>query len=262
MSQDLVSSEHEAVLALLVHTAAADRDLSESEMGFLTRLLPGRDAEALRAWVLRVTQVPLDMEAVGQALPTPESRWTALRFVARMAFADGVVAADERALLVALAAALGLPGHAVDVVLSDHLARVVDEVDLERVSRAFEGFPWSSVELVPAEMMDATLGALVPEGAEPFFGVRLDDADVLSFFKQGLAAWFQEGPVWLPWRDIVAWSRVPSFGAALVLHTVDGRRFTLIDARLGGLAGLLQRIFGGDRAPRTDPPAITRIRAR
>ena len=109
MSQEVATTEHEAVLALLVHTAAADRELSESEMGFLSRLLPGRDPEVLRAWVLRVTEVPLDMVAVGQALPTPESRWTALRFVARMAFADGVVADDERALLVSLATALGLP---------------------------------------------------------------------------------------------------------------------------------------------------------
>lgn len=253
--------EDQALLALIVHTAFADRELSESEIAFVERLLPGRDPEQLRAWVARVASRPLDLDAVADALPSAAARWTGLRFAVRMAMKDGHLATTERVLLEGVRVALELPAHALDTLLGE-LTRAGPQVDVERLYEAVRGYDWWSVQLVPPDSLPASLKRPAPADAVPAFGVRVDEVDAIALFDQGLVARFLEGTTFIRWGDIVAYTRVPVLSAAIVLHTEDGHRYRLVDTRLRGLAGLLDRLFHPDRPPQGTPPVIEKLATR
>jgi len=73
--------------------------VDDRELEFMSKVLPGRDPEEMREWIRQQGSTDLDLELVAEALPTQEERWTGLRFAARMAFKDGVLADQERELL-------------------------------------------------------------------------------------------------------------------------------------------------------------------
>jgi hypothetical protein len=250
--------EDQALLALLVHTAFADRELAEDELEFVERLLPGRDPTQLRAWVRRVAERPLDMDAIAAALPSPEARWTGLRFAVRMAMKDGHLDDTESALLDSVRKGLDLPAHALKTAL--HEVRMFSGlIDVERLYEAVRGYDWWSVQLVPPDGLPAALTRHAPEGAHAAFGVRLDEVDALALYDQGLVGRFQEGTRFVAWSDIVAYTRATVLSAAVVFHTEDGGRLRLIDSRLRGLAGLLDRVFHPERPEKGAPPVVEKL---
>lgn len=254
-------AEDDALLALLVHVAFADRELAEPELDFLRRILPNRSDEQLVAWVERIGGRDLDHVAITQALDTVEKRWMGLRFGVRMAMKDGVLAEQERGLLDGLSKALDLPRHAVDTCLRQALGRG-RTVAPEQAMKALRGFVWGNVEFIAGEHVGPGLSHVAPEGYQPMFGVRVDEADALAFFREGLAGRFREGVAFLAWSDIVTYTRVPMLGAVLVIHTEDGASYTLVDARFGGLAGLLDRVFETERPEPSPPPKVEMLSGR
>jgi len=249
----------DALLALLVHVAFSDRAIDASELAFLQRVLPGREEAQLTAWVEQVGAIPLDMQAVAQALPTPEERWKGLRFAARMAWKDGAIQDEERALLESLATGLELGPRAVDRVLAEMQGRAGAEVPADKLAEAAESVTWSAVQLLD-EPVVGPIAEVAPDHAKPVRVVALDDVVVMGLYAQGLAAHFLEGTAFIAWSDLVTYTRVPTFGAAVQLHTEDGGTWTLVDSRLRGVTLLLDRLFGADRREASSKPSVVQVR--
>ena len=105
------------LLAMLAHVSFADGLVDDAEVAFLSRVLPGRDPDALRQWAITMGSRPFDYRVVAKVLTTEEERWKGLRFAARMAWKDGVLENEERIVLDSLSYALELPPGAVDRVI-------------------------------------------------------------------------------------------------------------------------------------------------
>lgn len=249
----------DAMLALLVHVAFSDGNVSADELDFLDKVLPGREPDQLIAWIEQVCAHPLDIQAVASALPSPEERWKALRFAARMAWKDGAVEEGEQALLKRLAVGLALGVTAVDRVLGEMQGTAGGEVAAERLSEAVDGVAWASVQVLD-EAVGGPLAAVAPADASPVRIVALDDVVVVALYTTGLSAHFLEGTTFIRWSDLVTYTRVPTFGAAVQLHTEEGGNWTLVDARLRGITLLLDRLFGGARPQPTPKPEIVQVR--
>jgi uncharacterized tellurite resistance protein B-like protein len=248
-----------ALHALLAHVAFADGAVTDHELEFLQRVLPGRDPIALRAWAVEAGARPLDLRAVARVLPSVEERWKGLRFAIRMAWKDGTVGREERDVLGRLVEALGLPEGALDRVLGELCGRGDAAIEPARIEDALSKLQWDSVDLAEGPLCDE-LARVAPPTAEGVVVIRLDGVEVLGLYREGLVGWFREGAAWLPWRDIVTFTRMPTLGAAVQLHTEDGRAWTLADFRLSGLGALLDRIYAGERKPASPRPRVERLR--
>ncbi len=249
----------DALLALLAHVAFSDRELDPGELAFLGRVLPGREEADIRDWVRGAGSRPLDLQQVAGALPTVEERWKGLRFAVRMAWKDGVVQDEERTLLQKLVWALELPEGALDRVIDEVQAQVQGQVTADKLSRALQRTPWGAVQLADGGCRQK-LKLTTPEGWSGVARVGLERHEVIGFYVEGLVAQFLEGPVALRWSDIVAYTRVPTLGAAVQLHTEDGRTLTLVDHRLRGLVALLDRLFREPGKATVPPPAVRQVR--
>ncbi|MFK7928262.1 MAG: DUF533 domain-containing protein [Myxococcota bacterium] len=249
----------DAMLALLVHVAFSDGQVSESELAFLDKVLPGREPEQLVAWIEQVCAHPLDIQAVAAALPTAEERWKALRFAARMAWKDGAIDTGETALLQELAAGLSLGPTAVDRVLAQMQGKAGAHVPAATLAEAVEGVAWASVQVLD-EPVGGPLASVAPVDASPVRIIALDDVVVVALYSDGLSAHFMEGTTFIPWASLVTYTRVPTFGAAVQLHTEEGGNWTLVDARLRGLTLLLDRLFDGERKEPAPKPQIVQVR--
>lgn len=249
----------DALLALLVHVAFSDGTVDEGEIAFLQRVLPGRGPEQLTAWVNQVGAIPLDVGAVAAALPSQEERWKGLRFAARMAWKDGAVQHEERDLLNTLAEGLGLGHRAVAQVLAEMQGKAGDEVPADTLQEAVTGVTWNAVQVLDEPVM-GPIAQVAPPGGRPVRVIALDDVIVMAFYTNGLAAHFLEGTAFLAWSDLVTYTRVPTFGSAVQLHTEDGRNWTLVDARLRGLTLVLDRLFGAARPAAASKPSIVQVR--
>lgn len=249
----------DAMLALLVHVAFSDGTVNEDELAFLDKVLPGREPAQLMAWIEQVCAHPLDIEAVATALPSTEERWKALRFAARMAWKDGAIEDGEKALLTRLAVGLSLGASAVDRVLSEMQGKAGETIDPERLSDAVEGVAWASVQVLD-EPVGGPLATVAPPDATPVRIIAVDDVVVVALYSTGLSAHFLEGTTFIPWASLVTYTRVPTFGAAVTLHTEEGGNWTLVDARLRGLTLLLDRLFAGERKEPTPKPEIVQVR--
>lgn len=249
----------DALLALLVHTAFSDGAVDEGEFAFLARVLPGREPDELMKWVSDIGRSPLDLTALAMALPTVEERWKGVRFAARMAWKDGSIQQEERDLLERLAVALDLPDGAVDRVIAE-MRGLGDSVSDTRITEVLMEIPWRAVQLASGPL-ESDLRSIVPADWVPAARVGLENVEVLGFFQQGLAGRFLEGLAFLQWNDIVTYTRVPTFGAAVQIHVEDGRTFTLVDARLRGLAAVLDRLYNTER-PASEPPVVEVVRGR
>lgn len=232
---------HDAVLqGLLVHLAYSDGIVQGDEFALLRHVRPDLSDADLMAWANDVAAQGFDMASLAEALDTPEARWSGLRFAARMACLDGDVAGEERVELERLAEALALPPTAVIEAVAEVVATV--KADTARVADALRHMFWDS--LVPErEDLESDLAAVVPEGATLVCRVLLrDDTEVAGLFQEGLVARFDDGPAFVAWSAIEAYTRVPVPGAAFHL-TADDTTHSIGDPRLRDLGKLLDAVY-------------------
>jgi len=250
----------DALVALLAHVAFADGKVDDRELRFLEKVLPGRDREELRKWAVDAGKMHLDLALVAEALPDLEERWAGLRFAARMAFKDGVIAPGEQRLLDALAHALALPEDALARVLVEVKGHATGPISAERLAEALGSFPWRSVQHGTGDLR-SDLATVLPKGAAVVRRIGIENVEVLAFTDRGVVGRFLEGNAFVPWSEIVTYTRVPTLAAAVQLVTESGRRWTLVDHRLNGLGSLFDRLFGTDRPTRPSrPPKIEHTR--
>lgn len=231
-----------ALLALLAYVAFSDGEVADQELEFLQKVLPHRDPEALRAWAAEAGQMELDLAIVADAMPTISERLTCLRFCARMAWKDGVIDEREHNLLVQLAEVFEFPAGTLQRILDEFRGRINGAPSLEDLKEAFDGTGWGAVQHGSGQMR-SELNDLVPEGSTVVGRVGLDNVEVIGVLDTGVVGRFREGKAFLPWDEIVGFTRVPTLEAALVLRTEAGGRWTLVDHRLNGLAAVFTRLF-------------------
>ena len=215
----------------------------------------------MREWAEAAGSLALDFAALRSALPTEEDRWKGLRFAARMAWKDGYLAVQESEVLDRLAEALQLPEGSLERVIGEMSGRVGGRVDPgDRLVEALQQMKWSAK--VDSKPCTSDLTEVLPADVEALARVRIDKVEVLAFYRQGLAARCLEGRVFLAWDDIVTYTRVPVLGAAVQIHTESGRRWTLVDARLGALGRVLDRVFAAEASedePSASPAPVVEL---
>lgn len=231
----------EAILALLVHVAFSDGAVQDEELAFLRSVFVGHPPD-LRAWVEQSAREPLDVAAIAAALPSEDERWDALRFAAAMAWTDEELASHEKALLVEVAADLELPRDAVERVLDELVGRPGGPVSAGAVERAIDGMAWEDVEVVSGAPED--LAAVAPAGWTPVAVLRVGGREGIALFREGFVAAFREATESVRWEAVIAYTRVPVFGAAVRVETREDD-FTLTDVRLRPFATLLDRVYRG-----------------
>jgi len=232
----------DATLAVLAHVAFSDGVVQPSEFVYIQRLLPELSDDELKRWLDAAVHTPLDMEALAFKVPKVEDRWRMLRFAARMAWTDRELQSAEKALLVELAAALGLPVDALETVLDDLIGWIEGNVSLATIEASLADMSWDDirVERGPGK---SELVTVLPENSRVVARLCLDRTEQLLITAEGFAAGFKEGDRFLYWDQLVSYSRVPVFGAAVRLTTGKGA-LTLADVRLRTVATWLDRIFG------------------
>ncbi|MFT4623388.1 MAG: hypothetical protein ACI8PZ_002044 [Myxococcota bacterium] len=255
---------HEALLALLAYMASSDGAVHPQELDFLERILPGRSRAGLAAWAMdHASAGELDVGYVVGSITQPDEQWKCIRFAARMAWKDGDVADDERSLLARLADGFGLPAGTVDRVLRETAPRDAASVDGALLLAAVQAPRWEAVQLAGGTLVSEDLKAVLPADAEVVARVGVDRVEVMALATTGVVARFAEGPAFVPWDDLVSYSRSFALGSTLVLHTEDGRDYTVVDSRLGGLALVLDRLMGREnteeRPPAANPPVVELI---
>jgi tellurite resistance protein len=234
-----------ALLALLAAVAFADGEVDDDEVQFLKRVLPGRTDAALRQWAKAAGARPLKLEAIARALPSMEERWRALRFTVRMAWKDGTLHAGEKDLLEQLCVALEMPPDALARALAELSGRGAATVDPQRIVAQFKELKWDSIDWAEGPVL-GPLRKHVPAGCVGVLRVGVDGIEVMGFYREGILASFREGDAFLPWKDIVTFTRAATLGAAVELHTEDGRRYSLPDFRLAGIGQLLDRLYAAE----------------
>ena len=242
----------DALLSLLASMAFSDGDVHGNELDFLVKLRPG-DRRDTEAWI-RAHAGPIDPAAVAASITDAEDRWKVLRYAARMAWKDGNLAAEERALLGALAGAMSLPDLAVDRVLAEMKPRDEKGFSANRLLPMLMDIHWDAVQLAGGELISDDLKAVLPKGSELVARVGLDKVEVMAICTNGVVARFQQGAAFIGWSELVTYTRSFGLGASIHLHTEDGRAYTLVDARLSGVGALLDRVFAGSPARRAGPP--------
>jgi hypothetical protein len=247
----------DALLALLASMASSDGEIHERELDLLVKLRPDLpERRAVADWARSVAR-PLDLGRLKGFVVDPDDRWKTLRFAARMAWKDGDLAASEHELLESIAKALELPPAAVDRVVREMQPDDGQRFTEDRILRTLMDVHWDSVQLAAGEVVSDDLKSNVPAGAEIVARVGLDKVEVMVVCTAGIVGRFQEGAVFLPWKELVTYTRERGLGEALRLHTEGGRSYTLVDQRMTGLARVLDRLLdlrdGSQRTPGTTP---------
>lgn len=238
----------DALLPLLVHLANEDGELRTDELALLRRVRPGLDDDGLRRWVGEVAARPLDLDAIRAVAPTSDDRWNVLRLAARMVVLDGEIGSEELGRLEEIARRLELAPTAPRAVIDEVVARG-GPVPERQVRDALRNMFWDV--LVPSrDDLGSALAAVVPAHTEHVCSIRLGDDEVAGLFVQGLAGRFDDGPAFVRWVDIVAYTRVPVPGAAFHLRTMDGVARAMSDPRLRDVGALLDFIYGRTPVPR------------
>lgn len=251
----------DALLALLAIVASSDGAVHEREIDLLSRVFPDRPRDALRAECeRRAGATGLDLLAISDQFRSTDRRLTGLRFAARMAWRDGTLDARERALLVEIAAAMELPPTSVDRVLREMQPGLEERFTAERILRLVQDLQWSAVQLASGQLVSADLGALVPPDTEVVARIGLDKIEVAGLCTTGIVARFQDGAAFLAWSDLVSYGRDGALGSSLRLMTEDGREYVLVDARLAGLAPLLDRLLDDRERKKASAPVFQRVR--
>lgn len=250
-----------ALLTLLASMAVSDGTVHPDELAFLTKLRPDlADTGAVEEWA-RSEARPLDVAELTRAISDPDDQWKALRFAARMAWKDGELAVEERRELDTLARVLALPDGAVERVLHEMQPDDGQRFTADRILRTLMDVHWDAVQLASGALVSEDLHATLPASSDVVARVGLEKVEVMALCTEGIVARFQEGPAFLRWGDIVTYTRERGLGAALRLHTEDGRHFTLVDQRLSGIATLLDRLLSEDDRPApTSTPRVDTLR--
>lgn len=254
------SAADQAMHELLASMAGSDGTVHDTEVEFLSKIRPDLGPpDQVRAWVQEVAR-PIDLQGLAEVIHTSDDRWRCLRFVARMAWKDGRLAETEQVLLTRLARALSLPENAVDRVLRE-MAPDQERFGAERILKCVLDIHWDAVQLASGALVSADLVAVTPP-TEVVARVGLEKVEILGLCTDGLVARFQEGAAFLPWSELVTYSRGETLGVALRLHTEDGRSYTLVDGRLAGLALVLDRLLDpqGQKRAGGAAPKITHVR--
>jgi DnaJ-domain-containing protein 1 len=253
----------DALLTLLVHMAFSDGVFEPSELAMLRKVAPLPDDEALQSWVHGIVSRPLDLEQIAAALDTDDRRWTALRYAARMAWKDEDLAPSERAFLNRLCAACELPPSALDRVLREMSGPPAERLDAEALRTLLDSFQWDAAQMAEGPVASTDLVPMVPPGATPVARIGVDHAEVLGLYQEGIVARFLEGPAFVYWREIISFNHGVGLESSVRIHTEDGRIWSLIDARLGALSLLFDRLFRPTRPrPKGPKPRIERLTGR
>lgn len=253
----------DALLRLLAHMVVSDGVVHAGELGFLARLLPHLEGEALEEWAREHGSDEVDLVEIASAITDPDLQWKCLRFIARMAWKDGELADEERDLLTGLARAMKMPARAVQRVLSEMSPDDGSRYTSERILKCLVEIHWDAVQLASGDLVSDDLIAVLPAGAEVVARVGVDRVEVIGVTTGGVAARFQEGAAYLSWTDIVTYTRAFGLGAAITLHTEDGRSYTLVDARMSGMGVFLDRLLGSDERTASEgssPVVIEQVR--
>jgi DnaJ-domain-containing protein 1 len=254
----------DALLSLLASMACSDGAVHRNELEFLSSIRRDLSPAELEAWV-KTQARPKQLAKLREAITNPDDRWKTLRFAARMAWKDGEIAVSEQDFLRQLASALELPGNAVDRVLSEMRPDDGQMYTAERILRALLDVHWDSVQLASGALVSEDLVGVAPPSVEVVARVGLEKVEVMALSTGGLVARFQEGASFLPWPELVTYTRERGLGEALRLHTEDGRSYTLVDSRLAGLALVLDRLMDREEARQGDakgstPPKVDTLR--
>lgn len=221
--------------AMLVHLAFADGVVQDDELAFFERLMPGLSPSEVGRRVEALAVRPVDLAAIDGLVATPEDRHALLAAAARMVGLDGAVATEEVVHLHRIIDHLGLD--------RDTLRRALDEVvapggpvSPAQVTDAVAHQPWDHLIVLP--------GAEGPQGGALIVLARPGRGDPeVAVYADALWAHFASGPGWVPWADIVSYTRLPVRGRAFHVRT-DAADHTLVDASFRDLGRLLDRVYG------------------
>ena len=235
---------HQALLALLAYMASSNGTVDDQELAFLERLLPDRRVDDLRAWAVQYGEAGApDFAYLFGVIRQPQDQWTCLRFAARMAWKDGSVDEAEQVLLTRLSAGFKLPDGAVERVLREMAPFETERFSKERIVEALKAPNWDTVQMAGGDLVSTDLQAVSPDSAGIVARIGLDRTEIAALGTGGIVARFRDGPAFVAWDDLVSYSRPQSLGAALTLHTEDGRAYHLVDSRLGGLVMVFDRLL-------------------
>ena len=246
-----------ALLSLMVHVAFSDGVVAPTELAFLKKVLPDRSEETLLSWVKNAAHQPFDWEGLNRSLATADDRWKGLRFAARMAWKDGTIQAEELDFMNSLAAEWQLGAGAVDRILAEIKVQTSGKVDRKHLVQTIKKAPWGAVQ-VAGGPIESELGRVAPEGLEPIARLGLDQQEMGVIFQEGFALRFMEGATYIPWTEMVAYTRVATLGASLQIHTESGRTWTLVDTRLRGFAVFFDHLFGEKGNEKKTPAPVFR----
>lgn len=250
----------EALLRLLLYMAAADGQAHADELQLIARAYPQYDAPTLLAMAAENgAPSEMDLLAIADTMHTPDERWKCLRFAARMAWRDGRLDPGERVMLNDLAIALALPGGAVDRVLREMKADGTRFAP-DRILQTVRDVGWDTAHFASGALASADLAAVCPPGVTVVARIGLDRVEVAALCAEGILGRFREGPAFVPWGDLVSYSRDQALDASLVLHTEDGHDVAFVDGRMSGLALILDRLIDNAERKKSAPPKIERLR--
>ncbi len=228
--------------SLLVHLAFADGVVQGDEFALLQRVRPDLPPGELMEWATEVVAVPLSMPHVRSTCPDEAAAWSCLRFAARVVCLDGDLHAEELEHLRGMAHELGLPTEAASTVVRE-LVATGGAVSEDQVRASLRHMIWDV--LVPShDGLTSALAGVVPAGVQVVCSIALDGDEVAALYVEGLAGYFDSGPVFVPWADIATYTRVPVPGAAFHLVTVADRDLSMSDPRLRDVGALLDLIYG------------------
>ena len=249
-----------ALLELMVHVAFSDGVVAPKELDFLQKVLPGRSEADLLSWVKKTASRPFNFEAINEALVTVEERLKGLRFAARMAWKDGSIQAEEREFMDGLAKAWGLESAAVERVFAEIQVQISGAVDRKHLVETIKSASWGAVQVAGGQI-ESDLKIHAPAHLKPIARLGLDQIEVGAIYQEGFVARFMEGVNYIPWKEMVAYTRVATLGASLQIHTESGRTWTLVDTRLRGFAAFFDRLYSqGLENKSTRKPVITQTR--
>jgi DnaJ-domain-containing protein 1 len=254
---ELEPDAFDALLALLVSMASSDGALHAQELDLLVKLRPDLpDRDAVAEWAASAAR-PIDAAGLRDAIPDPDDRWKTMRFAARMAWKDGALTETENRFLERLATALELPLSAVDRVGREMKPDDGKRFTADRILRTLMEVQWDAVQLAAGALVSEDLRGVVAPDAEIVARVGLEKVEVMAICTTGIVGRFQEGAAFLPWSELVTYTRERGLGEALRLHTESGRAYTLVDERMTGLAPVLDRLLdlqeGGPREASPGP---------
>ena len=233
----------EPLIQILVHVACSDGVLQEQELSFLLEVLPGHDTRDILTLVSKIGSSDLDIEEVSARLGSEEERAAALRFAARLAWADEVIEDNEETMLSRLATGFGLSEAHLSNALDRILHQPVQPVSPADVVRATDDADLERAVIEHSPLFD-DLAKVVPPDATPIARVLVGGKEAIGIYDIGMAGRFEEGDAFVPWGDVAYFTRVPLFGAAARVITHDDRTLTIGDRRLRDIGDFLGRVFG------------------